>query len=411
MFAITEFQVEAIIRERLEEIKSSSDIDLILEDIYGRLNTASLQAKYGAKEIQKVKDWLMRGDIHIHQALTTLASDTKLPSFSIHLQSDNEKDDLAGFSDTDGKCIVPIGEQVVVPTFTADSYDTATKTLYVPDSVDLSNVYANRYYVDGDGITYQVVGNVNDDVNHNDGKFFSIDAPEGYVVNFVGGRIISAVQERQFETKYIPSQETLMIGAHAQSALLTKYLYYLLRYILYTAKNKFHNRNLELSRHVGSDFNLNQQMLGDSVYSRFITLQVVHYDNWRGEELPVIDAINPHPGGGDNAYCYVDLIQNAINTWSYDNATGIVTVPDIVDLSETKKGHVFKHQGTSYKILGGISNQTGNKQFVIQAGLNLTLNNSDSVAVCKLFQIRSERDRLDRECGEQMTHTTTLPEE
>lgn len=410
MFSLTEFIVEGLVRDKLEEIRTSEDIDLIMTDIYGTLRDPVLSTKFGNSEITKIKEVIEKSAISVHQGLTNLASNAKLPAFSIHLQTDTEREDLASFDDEAGECVVPVDPEVYVDTFDATNYFSDEARVIVPNSVDLSEIYGNLYYEDGSGLSYRITYPIS---NVDDNKYFTIDKSDSGPVNLIGGRIVSSIEERIFELKYIPSQEIVMLGAHAENSLLTKYLYYLLRYIMFQIKEDLERRGLEFSKHLGSDFQLNSPLLGDEVYSRFLTLNLVHYDYFRGAEKTIIEAINPAVGGEPTDPTIVDCFVPL----AYDDGFGIITVPDSVDLSEVKKDMFFvvptgAENQKRYQIKGGINNTPGNKQFSIAPNLSITIDPMGCYKIQEEFAIRAgniggpqEGDLADRDCGEEMTWT------
>jgi len=98
MFVLAEFSVEAILREGLDEFKDA-DIDLRLNDIFGRLKFGLNNAKYGQPEIDKIKQILLKSEIGFIHALSHLAKGAKQPKISITLQGDVEDESKAGFRD------------------------------------------------------------------------------------------------------------------------------------------------------------------------------------------------------------------------------------------------------------------------------------------------------------------------
>lgn len=76
------------------------------------------------------------------------------------------------------------------------------------------------------------------------------------------------------------------------------------------------------------------------------------------------------------------IVVNAFAANSYDPVTGVVSVPDIVDLSTvTPLNFLVDGIGTNYQIVGGVSNVTGSKQFNIGKGLGTPPDLSGTVEI------------------------------
>lgn len=384
MFTLSEFALESIIRQGLEEFKV--DIDMRLDDVFGRLRLPDIMAKYGNNEIKKIKEIIMRTPINIVQAQTQLEN-MKMPAISIHLLGDTESEKNASINDYDGESQTPINPEVIVPIFTITSYDSATGLATVSDSVDLSQVYENRFLKDGLGQSYQILDPIS---NINGEKSFSI-AKNITGLELTNCTIVSAVNVKVHQIDYIPTDENIMIGIHAENALLSKYLYAIIRYILYRKKAAFHEYQLELSKYNGSDWALVQVFTPEGCHSRWITAQFIAYNYWRGDEKFVVDAINPNVGGvGSFLEIECDFIPD-----SYDTLTGLISVQDSVDLSSVQPGDwFFDGAGNLFKIYGGIDNTPGGKEFQIDAGQIVDLTKG---CIKRKYTIRAiaESDRED----------------
>jgi len=409
VFTLSEFVVEGLIRERLNRIKSDPDIDLILKDIFGNLRDPLLQDKYGQSEILKIKESILRNQISIYQSLSSLSANAKLPAFSISLQTDSEREDLASFDDIAGECSIPIDPKVYADTFDSLGYDSLTKKVYIPNSIDLSEVYHNLFLEDGFGISYKITYPISNDPDHPEGKFVTIKKEDSGPINLIGCRILSSIKERIFELKYIPSQEIIMIGAHTETSTLTKFYYHLLRYILYKIKEDLEARGIEFSKHIGSDFSMNQQLLGDTTYSRFVTLNIVHYDYFRGEEKTIIEAINPSKGGEITNPIIVDCFTPI----SYDETTGIMEIPDSANLVEVEPGMLLVDpDGSKYVIKGGINNTPNNKTISLSLDLDITIPIDSCFYIEEEYAIRVDKtkDLQPREDSDKMTWKLENPE-
>lgn len=386
MFSIAEFGIESIIRTGLTEMKT--DTDMKLDDIFGRLRLPDILIKYGDGEITKIKEVIMKVPIHVVQAQNNLMN-MEIPAISIHLLADTEDDNKSGFNDFAGEVSTPIDPQVIINTFTPLSYDSSSGKISIDDSIDLDVIYAGKVFKDGLGQTYQILDPIS---NINGDKYITI-AKDIIGISLPNSQIISSIKERIHQLDYSPANENIMIGIHSNNSLLTKYLYYIMRYLLWRKRSKFQEYQLELSKYNGSDFAIAPLYIPEGVHSRYITAQFVTYNYWKGDEKIIIDAINPNIGG---AGPYAEVVCNFVLA-SYNNLTGIVSVSDSVDLSQVIVGHfLFDGAGNIFKILGNINNTNGSKGFRIDVGQTVDLSNG---CIKQKYTVRvkaGEDDYVDR---------------
>ena len=293
-FVLSELVVEQLIRNGLEEIKE--EIDIALTDIFGNLSTDLLNSKY-AEDYDKIKTILLHSQVHVLHAFPM--GDTQLPSFSIHLQSDAEETPLDVLGDFAEEANVSIEPEVVLDNITFDSFDSDDQIAYLDDSYDLSDIYYNRWLVLADGTEIRVL-EVNDT---NGNKYIKLETDLS-TINLSSNKIVSAVSNRTFRQHEIPSRENIMIGVHSVNSLLTKYLYHILKYILYKNRENFWNKGIQLQTFQGSDFTMNQGVLPEQVFSRFLTMNFIARNSWRHNELTVIDSMGDNPSNNDKEVIY-----------------------------------------------------------------------------------------------------------
>src|SRR6185436_5351187 len=129
---------------------------------------------------------------------------------------------------------------IKVPDLIPTAYDEVTGKLSVDDSVDLSGVHAGYIYVDGDGNEFDVARGISDEEGN---KFFFINRFETPNITDPG-EIKSFLAYTQHEEKGDSSAVNILIGVHAKDALLTKYLYVILKYIMKSRKRDLIKRGL-----------------------------------------------------------------------------------------------------------------------------------------------------------------------
>ena len=287
-FAIPDIIIESVIRDGLENIKNSPEI---LDDVFSELTRAFASRKYGAAEIAKIKELIDSKTIAVvhsfHQA------SAKSPCYSIQLGADIENarhDYLDDFQEDFQQPITDVSQldnlkkvTNLVPT----SYDSKLGLVYVADSVDLSSVYHNYIYVDGAGDEHILLPGISNEPGN---KFFNIGTGrEPDIVN--PGEIKSFLTHEQFEIRGTTSNVDLLVGVHAKDALMTKYLYVLVKYILQSRKKDLIQRCFDNMVLKGSDFTRDLQYQGDMVYTRFLTVSGRIDESWRSDQVDLIDFV------------------------------------------------------------------------------------------------------------------------
>jgi len=91
------------------------------------------------------------------------------------------------------------------------------------------------------------------------------------------------------EIKYSPISDSLHIGIHtADTPDLTKYIYYLVIYILLLFKSDLQTRGLHLSTFRATDLSKLNEYLPNSIYSRFINFTVQSFARVDAGALPIV---------------------------------------------------------------------------------------------------------------------------
>ena len=387
MFVLSEFLIESIIREGLVDIQQ--DIDMKLNDIFGYFAVPSLSSKYGNNEMMVIKNYLLNHwqKIRICQSINQLQENNVFPAFSIHLMGDSEDETKTQFSDLSGEEWISVNRQVIVPSFNASSQ--VGEKIILSNSISLLDVGVGNILVDGLNREFEIL-EVSDDL---DNKYIIIETQGS--IELVNCNIISAIDRRVFLRKTIPTMENIMIGVHADNTLLTKYFYYILKYILYTGKQKLFKYSMDFAKFNGSDFSLSDSYMPEGIYSRFVTLQFVSFHSWKESEQLIIERVG------------TDLVLSKYFTIiSYDSNTGIVRVSDNCDLSEVSSGDIFSdYFQNNYEIKGNIINTLGNKSFEVAKGQNISnVGNVGSVAkITRSYKVRVPKEAGERPNGDEMT--------
>lgn len=283
--------VESIIRDGIEFLKQNPDR---VDDIFKPLTRIYNQRKYGQAEIDKIKTILFSGDntknvavVHsFHEAAA------KSPCYSIQLGTESESKERAHLSDFEEDVQEELTGAALeayekINPLTPTAYDPLTGKVSVPDSADMSLVHAQFIFVDADEVEHEIRPGVS---NIDGNKFFFI-AKQADVDISGPGLIKSFISYSQHEVRGDTSQVNVLIGVHTKDALLTKYLYVILKYIFKSRKNDLIKRGFVNSSFQGSDFTRDLRYEGDMVFTRFFTLSGMVDDTWRSDDVDLIDSV------------------------------------------------------------------------------------------------------------------------
>ena len=288
-FNMPDLIVESVLRDGFAVLKRHPEL---IDKIFVSLTYSYNQEKYGQKEIQRIKDQIIKKDWSFVQSFGMV--EANLPCVSIQLGSENEAKELAHLEDFEGQVNEPITDPdqlaklIIINNITPESMDPVSGTVYVADSVDLSAAHINLIFVDASGIEYTIVGGIN---NTAGSKQFMV--PEGSFVDISGpGYIKSAIDFINYATRGVHSEVQLLLGVHTKDALLTKYFYVLVKYFLIARKKSLIDRNFICSSYQGSDFTRNLKYEADIVYTRFLTLTGKVQDSFSSELDAIFDSID-----------------------------------------------------------------------------------------------------------------------
>ncbi len=286
-FLLPELIIESVIRDGIAGLVNDP---AVIDNVFASLTEPYNSRKYGQKEINKIKDLILKKQIPVVHNLSDVSA--KVPCYSIQIGLDAEdkghallEDFSADFEEltTDPKELAAL---VVLSGITIISYNNNSGRIIVDSGTDLSQIHKNLLFVDIAGTEF-VIKNV---IKQGANKGFFI--PKGSTPSIAGlGIIKSSIDFKQFEERTVTSDEQIMVGVHAKDALTTKYLYVLLKYFMVSRKKDLIRRCFQVSSFSGSDFSRNLQYLGDHVYTRFLTVTGKIEDTWKAEEVIPIDQI------------------------------------------------------------------------------------------------------------------------
>ena len=190
------------------------------------------------------------------------------------------------FEDVDTAATPAIRVPVVTPT----AYDTITGKLSVTDGADISLVCpGGQNYIDASEVAFQIKpGNSNVAGN----KFINIGP--GQTVDIGGaGRIESCIAVDRVERRMIRLRETINLGCHSKDDIhLTKYIYYILTFILKSRQDSLIDRGITLDAGDASVFDRVEEMAGENIFSRYISVSCITEFDWDQASVNLIDCFD-----------------------------------------------------------------------------------------------------------------------
>ncbi|MCG3175352.1 MAG: hypothetical protein MOGMAGMI_00281 [Candidatus Omnitrophica bacterium] len=288
-FNLPDLIVESVIRDGLAVLNKNPDL---IDDIFKSLTANYNVRKYGSSEINKIKTLIQSKQIKVvHSFNQTVAN---LPCFSIQLGADIEdrrlahledfvKDDTRSITDPDA-----LDDLVILSNIIATSYNPLTGQLFVDDSTDLTEIHRNQLFVDASGNEFLTKSGVSTELGN---KFITLDKNIEEIDLSDFCLIKSILDYTQFEVNSVFGDVQVLVGVHTKDALLTKYLYILLKYILLSRKKDLIKRCFIVSSWSGSDFTRDFQWEGDMVFTRFLTISGKVEDSWVGDDVELFDDV------------------------------------------------------------------------------------------------------------------------
>lgn len=288
-FKLPDLIIESIIRDGLNNIRRDNSI---IDDVFGDLTLPFATKKYGQAELDKIKDSINKKEISIVHSFNL--TNTTIPCISIQLSDDRESAERSNMGYYVNNYEVPftspdqIATTVIVGAFLPTSYNPTTGIVLVPDEVNLAAVYANLVYVDASGTAHSILGGIINDVGS---KQFIVEK-NGDVAILAPGEIKTTIDYELYQRHGNTEEAQLILGIHTQNALMTKYLYTLVKYFIISRRHDLIARGLQLNTYTGSDFTRNLEYVGDVVYTRFLNVSGMVQHQWRADKVRLIDSVN-----------------------------------------------------------------------------------------------------------------------
>ena len=288
-FILPDLVIESVLREGFADLKANPER---INDVFGDLLNTAYLSKYGSAELTRIKNEIQKNDWSFVHSFSEVHK--RVPCVSIQLLTDVEAknvtylEDNTGFIGEEITDIDELADLVKITNIMPTSYDPKTGIVKVPDSVDLTEAYPNLVFEDFEGGEFPITGAI---IETDGKKQFGVKP--GSDVKITGiGLIKSGVSEKCYNTFGVHTNVQIMLGVHNKEALMTKYMYILVKYFLLSRKKDLIRRCFITSTFQGSDFTRNLETEGDILFHRFLTISGKVEDTWQGtEDFGTLDRI------------------------------------------------------------------------------------------------------------------------
>lgn len=263
----------------------------VIEDMFRSLiENPYLAKKYGMKEIERAKEFLLNNNIPIY--LRHRVDKQDFPCITISVGSSQEDRSLATLGDltpyVEEYSATDIGTPIkyIVPPFEPVTYDASTGIVEVPKNIE-SYKYINAGMVAIDpetGNGYIIEGKAG-----TNGFKIIQNAPLSQKIG-----VIPQYQIYRARRERATSQETYNIGCHVQGDPSTLiFLHSLVKYALYRYRESLLEAvNFQLSNISSTDLIRNEGFQVENVYSRWVTLTGQCEESWVKTPFRIIEALD-----------------------------------------------------------------------------------------------------------------------
>lgn len=281
---LTEFVIETVIRDGLNELRLNP---AAFDTLFQRFTETHFMNQYGQDKIDELKTYIQNNQIKIVHAMQI--NPTDMPCISIRLMASDEREEDQQFSNEAEELDTAKTPDVLVANMTISAYDTTTGKLTVSSASDLSGVCPGLIFVDSAGTQFAIQsGNSNEAGN----KYINIGP--GKTVDISGiTRIESFIDITRNQIKMIRLRETIMLGCHSINKIhLSKFIYYILVYIIKSRQEAMEKRGLCLDRGTASIFDREGEFENEHVFSRYMELNILSEFSWDQGEVNLVDCFD-----------------------------------------------------------------------------------------------------------------------
>lgn len=284
---LTEFVLETVIRDGLGDLRANPTK---IDDIFSRFLEAQFLNQYGQAKIDQIKQYITGQTKQIKIVHAWSQVPTHVPCFSIQLLSSDEEEGLQNLGNEFPEQETPKEPTVYVAVATPTAYDLVYGKLSFDSSTDLSTVCAGMLFVDADDVSFPISAPMS---NLSGNKYVTLPR-DGNAPNLTApGKIVSSIDFTRHDFKLVRLRERIALGVHASNDVhLTKFLYYILQWILKSRQESLINRGITLDRGTGQMMDRDDSFEGENVYSRIMQVTCISNFTWNQATVQVFDCFD-----------------------------------------------------------------------------------------------------------------------
>jgi hypothetical protein len=284
---MTELVLETILRDGLGQIKTNPNI---LDDIFGRLKEAHFLNQYGQNKIDEIKTFFTNGVKQLRIVHSWSQVPTHVPCYSIQLINADEEEGIQNLGNDYPEVEDPKAPEVIVASVQPTTFNVTTGKLDVNPAVDLSAVCAGMLFKDSNGTTFPIKTPLS---NMSGSKYLTLESNGNTPELTLPGQVISSIDFTRYDRRMVRLREKIAIGVHSSNDLhLTKFLYYILVWILKSRQEAMINRGLTLDRGTGRVFDRDDTYQGENIYTRYLEITCISDFIWNQNEAQVFDCFD-----------------------------------------------------------------------------------------------------------------------
>lgn len=284
---LTEFIFETVIRDGLGDLRANPTK---IDDIFSRFLEAQFLNQYGQTKIDQIKQYIMGPTHQIKIVHAWSQVPTHVPCFSIQLLSSDEEEGIQNLSNEYPESETATTPTVYVASVIATAFDVVTGKLTIDPGVDLSTICQSMVFVDASNVSFPLKAPLS---NLSGDKYITLDS-NGNTPDISGpGQIVSSIDFKRYDIRQVRLRERIALGVHASNDVhLTKFLYYILVWILKSRQESLITRGIELDRGTGQMFDRDDSFEGENVYSRILQVTCITEFTWNQSEVQVFDCFD-----------------------------------------------------------------------------------------------------------------------
>lgn len=283
---LTEFVLETVIRDGLGDLRANPTK---IDDIFSRFLEAQFLNQYGQNKINEIKQYITSQTHSIRIVHAWSQVPTHLPCISIQLLNSDEEEGIQNLGNEYPEMETQTTPQVYLASAQPTTFDAVSGKLTFDSSTDLSAVCPGMVFVDADDVEFPISSPMS---NLSGNKYLTI--PAGNSPNLMSpGKIVSSIDFARYDMKLIRLRERIALGVHTNNDIhLTKFLYYILQWILKSRQESLINRGITLDRGTGQVFDRDDSFEGERVNTRILQVTCISNFTWNQKQVQVFDCFD-----------------------------------------------------------------------------------------------------------------------